>query len=56
MVVYIDLYLNASKEEHTIFPNNFKDIKASTKHSITFPNNDFCPNSLNQEINLNDYK
>ena len=56
MVVYIDLYYNSSKEEHIIVPITFKDVMASNKHFILFPNKDFYPNSLKQERNLNNYK
>ena len=56
MVVYIDLYLNASKEEHTIVPITFKGIIASTEHLILFPNDDFYMNNLNLERNLNGHK
>ena len=53
MVVISNLYLNASKKEHMIVSNNFKDIMASTKHLISFTNENFYLNSLNQERNPN---
>ena len=56
MVVISNVYLNVSEEEHTIVSHNFKDIMASTKHFILFPNNNICSNSLKQERNLNNYK
>ena len=56
MVVILNLYLNASKKEHTIVSNNFQDIMASIEPFILIPNDDFYANSLNQARNLNTYK
>ena len=55
-VALFDLPSNASKEELITVLIILKDVMVTIKHFIFFPNDDFCPNSLNQERNLNGYK